>query len=158
MSFFYPSIDPKTIKSLVTIAQLAGEHPSYFLQSPYGSEVEELIKRLNSTTSKAIFTNSDPTAPTSADPYQGLSIELEVIYADLKSSKPSSDEEKLTYIKVASGLLERLLGLKERALNVKAISDFQKGVMEIMEDTFTPSQRTEVMEKLRTLTHEGTAV
>ena len=146
---FYPPIDAPTVKNLGLIRVLAKEHPSYFLESPYPSEVEKFIKEMNNEkqTSEVIDT-LDLIGPKK---YENLANEAGRLYNELLLIKFDADtpNEKLGYFKTANALMTNLVSLQERSIGMKEVSDFHRVVMEIMETTLTPTQRTEVMEKLQ---------
>lgn len=144
MSFFYPELDTSTLKNVEIVRQLVQKHPSYFLESPYGSEAETLLtkwfKRARSDTDGGVEAERS---------FDGLIAELEFIFSDLKTARPpDSSEEKIAYIKTSTLVLERIVGLQERAFNVKQVSDFQRAVMQIMDEVMTPTQRTVIMDKM----------
>lgn len=152
MSFYYPPLDAATLRSLEVVRQLASDHPGYFLESPYSGEVEDMIKQW--------FFPAKPQQPTVEAPapnlfegnrWEALSRESEQLYSDLKQAKWGAAEtsEQLSYFRTATSLLDKIVGLQERALGLKAVHEFHHTVMQIMEEVLSPTQRTEVMEKLK---------
>lgn len=57
--------------------------------------------------------------------------------------------EKMAYFRVATALLEKIVAIQERVLNLKHIGRFHQTVLGVMEDVLEPDQRTTVMERLR---------
>jgi hypothetical protein len=57
----------------------------------------------------------------------------------------------MTYFRTATSLLEKIVGINERAVGLKHIHDFQQGVLAIFDDELKADQRTRVMERLRSL-------
>lgn len=82
-----------------------------------------------------------------------LERETQRLYKDLKktSKELTGDDhaEKMSYFRTATSLLDKIVGLQERAVGLKQISVFQQTVIDIMEDVCDAGQRTEVMARLK---------
>lgn len=158
---FYPDLNVTTLRNLQIVRQLTLEHPHYFMESPYSGEVENLFK--------ALFpSKSDKGSPEFQEAIGGLDLdgpnkwanlakEAAKLYTGLSSVKheAESPNEQLSYYKTATNLLEKLVGLEERAMGLKKVHEFHSAVMNVMEEVLTPTQRTDVMEKLqRTIDQE----
>lgn len=65
-----------------------------------------------------------------------------------KDLATSDLSDKLSYHKVISGLLEKFITLREKTRGVKEAAEFMKTTMGIVQDIFTPEQRTMIMERL----------
>lgn len=59
------------------------------------------------------------------------------------------NSEKMSFFRTATSLLDKLVGIQERAANLKQIHLFHDTVMRIMEDNLDAGQRTAVMDQLR---------
>lgn len=57
--------------------------------------------------------------------------------------------EKLQYFKTQAALLEKLINHRERIYNLKQISEFQKMVIECLEEICSEEQQEQFMEKLK---------
>lgn len=95
-------------------------------------------------------------------PVEEMSIEeqLDMLYRDLIDQRDrlgdATSAEKMAYFRTATSLLERILGLKERAAGLRRIKQFQDIVIKLMDDVLTPDQRTKFMDELRAVaTEEG---
>lgn len=92
------------------------------------------------------------TAEMPRDKWDRLEREAQRLYDELKESKDNltieDHAERMSYFRTATSLLEKLVGLQERAVGLKAIGAFHQTVMDIMEDVLDPGQRTEVMQRL----------
>lgn len=88
-----------------------------------------------------------------ADKWAKLERETQRLYDELKDSKDNlsieDHAERMSYFRTATSLLDKLVGLQERAVGLKAIGTFHQTVLDIMEDVLDPGQRTEVMERLQ---------
>lgn len=150
--FYYPNLDPQTVKNIEVVRQLAQEHPSYFLESPYSAETEEVIRRLLKIKAPTeSIGGEEPEEAESGDRWEFLYRETQALFRDLKNAKVSSGEtaEQMSYFRTATSLMEKMISLQERALGLKEISEFQRAVLDVMESVLDPSQRTEVMEKIK---------
>lgn len=151
---YYPPLDVKTIRALTVVRQLVAEHPSYWLNAPYGGDVQMILTNLFKTPKNV--PQDAPEVPVNGDDDSGtaswefLARESKTLYMGLKNAGVGLDgNELMTYYKTSSALLEKLLAMQERANNLKQISDFYQCVLEVMEDVLTVDQRTAVMEKLK---------
>lgn len=144
--FFYPTIDATTVKNLLVMRQLVEEHPAYFLESPYPTSVESDINLLFKHTRKAIVAPSPPDAPEEID----VEAELRVLYTGLKNAKPNMDDsDQMGYYRTSTALLEKLLGLQEKARNIKAMSDHHRTVLNFIEEVCSPTQVEEFLKRLK---------
>jgi|SRR5687768_579397 len=151
--FFYPELDEATIKNLEIVRRLALQHPSYFLEGPYSADTERRITEWFLTTKRAIAETKTETGAEDdkRDPWDMLYSESKTLFQQLKGVKftPEETSEQMSYFRTATSLLEKLVSLQERSLGLKEIGDFQRTIMTIMETVLTPTQRTEVMERLK---------
>jgi len=162
-AFFYPELDQKTIKNLEVVRQLMLEHPSYWLTSPYPQEIERLctewFKGRRATAAAASlpeYDDEDDLDAGASGDWEFLYSESRKLYRDLQAAGTGMDpNDKMAYFRTSTSLLEKLLGMQERANNLKQISDFYHLVMDIMEGVLSPTQRTEVMERLEQATKGG---
>jgi hypothetical protein len=151
--FYYPALDPQTMKNIGIIQRLALEHPSYWLQAPYSGDIQLQLMALF-LPRKVGAANDAPVVDIEDDDrdnWEFLFEESKTLYRNLKGAQPSGDEPtaQMGYFRTATSLLEKLLSMSERAMNLKQVSDFYQLVMDVMESTLTGPQRTEVMEKLQ---------
>ena len=148
-SLYYPDLDPKTVKNLGIILQLAKEHPKYFEESPYGVETEKLI--LSFMGGKApILGTPDVKKPAKPDEFDLLT-EITNTYNELNLHRPHHTEDSAmqAYFRTKTSLLEKLLGQIEQAKNQKMVSDFYSTVIGIMEEVLSPTQQTQFIERLK---------
>jgi len=91
-------------------------------------------------------------AETPRDKWEKLERETGRLYDELKDSKDNlsieDHAERMSYFRTATSLLDKLVGLQERAVGLKAIGTFHQTVLDIMEDILDPGQRTDVMQRL----------
>lgn len=144
-AFFYPPLDPDTLKNLLIVHQLVSEHPSYFLESSYSGEVEANILKLFKHTKQALVI-PDTASTEEID----VEAELQVLYTGLKNAKPNMDDsDQMSYYRTSTALLEKLLGLQEKARNIKAMSDHHRTVLDFIEEVCSPTQVTEFLKRLK---------
>lgn len=152
MDAFYPKIEVETLRSLRTVRLMLIENPSYFLESPYGGEVENFFKEFfPSATKEIILPPTDASHLTKAPDRYDVLIEKTAGYIiDLEQvkNKTTDSGEAIQFYKAITGLMEKLIGLQERLLGMKQVSDFHRAVIDVMNDVLSADQRTQVMEKL----------
>lgn len=154
---FYPPLDIPTLRHIRTVQKLYEIHPTYFMESPYPGEVEDFFNNLkgkNKAQKSQAFNDAASILDMSSDnKWDNLAKEALKLYGQLQEVQfdAESPTEKISYFKTVSNLLEKLVSLQERALGLKSVHEFHKAVMNVMEEVLTPTQRTDVMEKLQTV-------
>lgn len=139
----YPDLN----QQLDIALHLMGEEIDYLSQSdcPYS------VGTKSSMTKMATIVAAVTIEPT--DKWAKLERETQDLYDDLKDSKENlsieDHAERMSYFRTATSLLDKLVGLQERAVGLKAIGNFHQTVLDIMEDVLDPGQRTEVMARLK---------
>ncbi len=87
------------------------------------------------------------------DKWEKLERETQRLYDELKDSKDNlsieDHAERMSYFRTATSLLDKLVGLQERAVGLRAIGEFHQTVLDIMEEVLDAGQRTEVMNRLK---------
>lgn len=81
-----------------------------------------------------------------------LEKESQKLYRELQDAKENfgidDHSERIAYFRVSTQLMEKLVALRERAHNIKQISQFYRAVMGIFEEMLEPGQITEVRDRL----------
>jgi tRNA C32,U32 (ribose-2'-O)-methylase TrmJ len=156
--YHYPDITDHAQWAFKTVVTLAREDSNYLKSPdcPYDDQLKKLIQdsiwmRLDTSENKQENTESSPISEDEID--NTLAEDLYGVFQELKdygkTIGKSDQTERMAYFRTATSLLERLVTARERALGVKQIKGFQDTVLAIMEDSMTPDQRTEVMDRLR---------
>jgi hypothetical protein len=118
-----------------------------FLTDPEAPYSDATRKALASFVKKPVVEALEP-----RDKWEKLEVETTALYDELKESKDKltteDHAERMSYFRTATSLLDKLVGLQERAVGLKAIGTFHQTVLDIMEDVLDPGQRTEVMQRL----------
>lgn len=141
----YPNLDEAQVGNFSVVFRHLAADPGYLENAPYSADVCEWFKRWQ---------------PLDADFKVGvddLEAEARSLFQKLKKLESEIDgmeiKDRLTYLKTAHGLLDRLIILQERATNVKKYTKFQSDVLQILEEIMSPEQRTMVMDRLKDLSH-----
>jgi hypothetical protein len=112
---------------------------------PYAAETVATLKKMT----KGV----DGPVETPRDKWDRLERETQALFDELKDSKDNlsieDHAERMSYFRTATSLMDKLVGLQERAVGLKAIGLFHQTVLDIMEDILDAGQRTEVMERLQ---------
>lgn len=146
---FYPQIEAKNLTPYRTIRAMLEKDPNYLdaAECPYTSEVRGFLKVMMGVTGGA-----DGAPPVALDSPEDLELQLNNLYAGLikfGNTQASMDQaDKVSWAKAVTGILDRVIGLRERVLNARNFSDFQKRVIDILETILTPAQRSDFVERL----------
>lgn len=142
---FYPDLNQELDLAL----DLAGQDADYLLDAdcPYSEGTKTAFRRL------LVSSVEEIEGEEGGDKWSKLERETTRLYKDLKESSQNlggeDHAERMSYFRTATSLLDKIVGLQERAVGLKQISVFQQTVIDIMEDVCDPGQRTEVMTRLK---------
>jgi hypothetical protein len=150
----FPVIDPKSLTPLRILQAEMAQNPDFLNlpECPYSPELKAFLAIFGPVlgapeVKKAAFFGQN------ADKWDVLEKEAAQLYQDLKafSDEIGKDDvaERMSYFRTATSLLEKIVGINERAVGLKHIHDFQQTVLAIFEDELTPDIRTRVMQRLR---------
>lgn len=137
------AIYPDLNEELDLAIQLMQQDAGWLEDSPYSTGTRGVLASL-------IETPEEETE--GGDKWERLEREARKLYRELNESKEKLGDvdhsERMSYFRTATSLLDKLVGLQERAVGLKQISVFQQTVLDILEDVMTADQRTEVMNRL----------
>lgn len=79
--------------------------------------------------------------------------ETKLLFTELKDAaerfSDTDHSERMSYFRTSTSLLDKLIAMKERALNVRQVSRFYSTVLAVMEEILEPEQVTQVRERLK---------
>ena len=145
MERFFPPIDEDVLIQMNLARRLAADDEEYLSDTdcPYSDDLKALLSPMRGGGGGG------------AIDVEAIDLEQEILtlQSDLKQYggdlKASDTAEKSTYFRLMTSLLEKITTLKERTHNLKQIAEFERVLMEIMDDILSPDQRTAVMQRLR---------
>ena len=151
MSFF-PRIPEETATSLAVIAKSLETNPDYLSEPecPYSDATKAVLLRL---------------APIKVTGEEGVDLfedreDTEVFEDQIKralseikdlGSQLTDVNDKLAYFKAKTGLLEKLIALQERTLNLKELSQFRSVLLEAIDQLCDADTTTAIMKRLQGL-------
>lgn len=142
MSYYYPPLTSSQEGDLqMILAAFNSDGEAYLSGAPYAEETLNLIRgggvRLDGVGEGGVV---------------DIDAEVQNLYKELVDTKTGlkdkDNAEKMAYFRVATSLLEKLVGLRERANNVHQIGQFYGVVLAVMEEVLDASQVTVVRNKL----------
>lgn len=140
-----------------TILRLIQSDPSYLDGNPYSEEDVISLKRMTlemgiGESDDDLFIDEDEDLD-QGNKWHRLEKETAKLYNDLTTYSQNLDmrdnAERMSYFRTATSLLDKIVGIQERAANLKQINLFHETVLNIMEDILDAGQRTEVMNRLK---------
>jgi hypothetical protein len=149
----YPIIDPKSLIPLRIIQAELTKNPEYLDHEdcPYPADLKAFLRVFASLV--VPVGARKPFLGLHGDKWAILESEANKLYDDLRNF---SDEigrgdvaERMSYFRTATSLLEKIVGINERAVGLKHIHDFQQTVLAVFEEELTADQRTRVTERLK---------
>lgn len=138
---YYPQIDTDALELMI---HLQKSDPEYIFGGGFSVQIEELFT--------ALTRKPEMIAVPEGNAWDHLVQQIGDLHTELKTAGENLDAkdnaEKMAYFRVATSLLEKLVGLHERGLNLRRIGQFQQLVVQIMEDELDGDQRAKVRQRL----------
>lgn len=152
MSEFPPALPPGTAKKLAVILQCMEADPDFLELCPYPADDVEVLRQFTGAAAAGEdFVEED--IPEETNKWGRLERESNKLFkmlTDFSSKLDSKDNaETMAYFRTATSLLDKIVGIQERAANLKQINLFHETVLTVMEDVLDAGQRTEVMSRLK---------
>ena len=150
---FYPSIRDELIMTLNVVIGNMEVDPRYLSspECPYSDTVKTFfadhMRGKNGTVAAVVgnlFEDSDELVVLDTQIIQVLN-NLEEFGQGLTSADVS---EKMAYFRTKTSLLEKLLTMRERVVNLKEINDFRETLIGFMNEICTKDQITDLMHRL----------
>jgi hypothetical protein len=146
MNLSYPRVDDAMLIPFRAIEAQLKKYPDFLDRSecPYPTAVREfLASRLGQSTEPIAKANYDD---------DDLASEIAELYSELKRAGFNATgvdaKEKSQVLKTYADLLTKMVALRERVMNIRYMSSFQKTVIQILETLLTPAQRSEFVERM----------
>lgn len=148
---YYPPINQSHLRIML---KLMNEHSDYLTDKscPYDADIKSLLTETQGNKKKPNAAKIDLDALNEDD----LSVQINTLYADLQSygSSINSDPEasatdRNTYFRLSTALLEKLVQIREKALNMKQYAAFQQEILNIMDEVLNADQKKEITERLK---------
>ncbi len=140
---YYPKFDPDTLEQLKQLSECVGMDPTYLEEADeYPTWLLDLLGGVEEAEAVRDDLEEVDLVKETTGLFRGLQ--------DAKDGFATDDHsERMSYFRTSTALLEKLVGLKERALNIRQISRFYQTVLAVMEEVLEPGQVTEVRERLK---------
>lgn len=142
----YPTISDASLVPFRAIEAQLGDFPDLLDRSdcPYPPHIRLLLRRL-------IGEHVGPIVDADLDD-DDLVKETISLYQEVKRSglniNTNDPKDRMAILKTAADLLTKIVTLREKAVNIREMSIFQKIVLDLLESVLTPAQRSEFVEKM----------
>lgn len=165
----YPTLSLTQLQKFKTVLDNAKGDPKYLdgRICPYDKTTREILKSLIADPVVAATLGDAPErgrkksgapkkGPTiSTDElekeFQELREEIKTLKADAKGLEP---HERIQIVKTRAALIEKILSMKERIVNIKKMEEFIAKVIQLMEDELPQDVRLKVLEALEPYAEE----
>lgn len=159
----YPPLPASLTTQLEAVAIFLEQEPGYLLNPacPYPEKLKGLLRRM---VGPAQVQESGGVFDPGQDGGAQLDSFMEEVQATINSMKtlakdmegPSIDiSDKMTFLKNYAPLLERFLGMKEKAQGLKQMYDFQQVVIRTMEEVLDKDGRLDFKQRLKQVEASG---
>jgi hypothetical protein len=158
VDYHFPSIPNDIAGQFGLMLMIAKDKPDYFdaPNCPYPDELKALLKEL--TAPKPVLPplmTVDDKPMVGEDKWVTLEREAKKVFDDLKASYPDIQvqdvAERMSFFRTAASLLEKLVGLQERAVGLKQMSEFQNTIIQFLDEICDNNQKTILMERMKSL-------
>lgn len=163
---FYPDVMPGGLLPAKLIVQGMEGDPLWLerRECPYDDETKHEIttfwEMVRANRAETVSSNAPPAIELDDQgeiKWDTLSDELTKLYNDLRSFQTTGTgdgsrldpKEQMAFFRTATSLMDKIVGLGERTMNIKQVSEFQGRVMAVFEAVLKPDQRTRAMEMLK---------
>lgn len=141
----YPTITDAHLVPFRALELQLKEHPGLLDMAacPYPPHIKSIVRRL--------LGDGTPAAPTV---YSDDDLEREIsdLYTELRrlgvEANSGDAKDKISVIKQSAELLGKLVGFRERIINVREMNKFMKTVMQLLETVISPAQRSDFIENM----------
>ena len=153
MSRYYPPVNESNI---LLIKTLYTEDKSFFdsVDCPYSEEFKDLFRTKKVDVKESDFDdfdlNGDFGEDYILDQINSLYKYLQEFGREMRTSDTAS--EKNTYFKLSANLLEKLISMRERVVNLQKMNEFTETVLQILEDEVNVDERSRIIERLKNVT------
>ncbi len=148
---YFPALNEKNMK---VVAQLYSEDSEYFDDPicPYSEETKDIFKAANPASDYFDVDGGELINISEFDEDRLLK-EVGALWGLLQDqkdmAKSETASERNTYFRMSTALLEKVVSLREKCMNLKKMHEFSDAVLEAMDEYLDAEQRTAVMEKLK---------
>lgn len=144
MPHHYPKLDLTVLRNADLARRLATENADYFgPECPYEPAVVALLRATVTSPASVAMQVYPP-----LDPPDEEAEELLKHLKSLKDSLPKDTNDQLAWVRAAATLLDKIVTVKERAQSVKRMAEFEKLVLDTLQDQMTPQQRTQFQDRM----------
>lgn len=150
----YPPIKSDNLLPLKQLRQRLKEDPTLLErpECPYPPEDRDWLRVVLMPKAAAQAVEMETIPEESLDDpatWDEMARKIRRVYAQLEGLEEDADiGEKVQIIKTKAALLDRLTTLGEKVVGHRKVAEFQRMVLSVLDDVFTPDQRTEVMARL----------
>lgn len=149
---FYPNLDELTIAKIMAIYE---GNPLYFddPNCPYNHETKSFFKGTSRVHDFDTHNNSElPDTDSVVSQLNGLINQLKSWGDEVtRGNAEDSSSDRNTYFRIYSGLIEKIITMKEKATNIKMYEQFISVVLDIMDKEMDADQRNRAMLRLEPL-------
>lgn len=153
---WYPELTTKGLVPLQVIKESLERDPTYLSNPdcPYTEETKRVLTQVLSVSVSGGSGRSTFFEESKTDSNEAMLHEIDRIYTDalemaeaLNNQADASD--KIQLLKARASLLQKMVEIKERTINVKMIADFQGVVVGFLEEICSKDQISDLMDRLK---------
>lgn len=142
----YPEINEK---ALILMAKIAENNKNYFDHPacPYSKEIKDILK------GNAVYHDFDGVVDVELPSGEDLLSQISSLQKEIQrygnNIDPDDSAGMNTYFRLSASLIEKLLALKQKAVDIDQFEKFTNFVIDILDRYLTVDSREVIMDKLR---------
>ena len=146
---FYPKIPDDQLMQFRVVVQNMLKDPEYLKseECPYSREMVEFLTTLRPPEVQDIFGDAvdGDEAVLIDDQLKTIINDLEAMGASMVKADP---KDRIDYYKAKTAMYDKLVTMRDKANNIKAMYDFQSTILGFMDEVLTKDQVTALMKRL----------
>lgn len=151
---YFPPMSTPAIAPFRVLKQMLANNPALLDEPncPYPDDIKLFLKELMMPGMDHRPAEIIAAVSVDFDDPDALIQEFEKLYREIqavtKESAKLDPNERIQWAKAATGLLEKIVTLKEKSFNIRSHSQFQRKVIDLIDVVLAPEQRTEFVRRL----------
>ena len=159
---YYPEITGVTLLPFKAVRDALENDPEYLdnEKCPYPNEVKDFLRLLAPQPiigpAKSVSILDGATDKWAAIEREAIKLYDQIAEVGERLKKSGNPDKLISFFRTRTQLLEKIVGLQERALGLKQLHEFQSIVLDFIENHVSPEDRTKLMNVLREKIREPT--
>lgn len=147
---YYPKLDEKM---MAVVAKIYENDANYFADPacPYSPEVKDIYQKRAKHNDFDSHNKDLKSSDGLLEEINLLVSQLKQYWQEIQSGQGTTPADKNTYFRLAYALIEKMIVMKERVLNIKEYEAFTTVVLDVLDKELEPDARNRVLERFKNI-------